>query len=351
MRIYKKTVLLCMLSFSLYACQNTTSTTPKIVKPSVEPSFSLPTLPNDLVPPIKAPIILTTPSPSSKPLALPSSSASPSINNNSSGTIGTTSDIKDLATFNGKVYDKNGFPLNDIKVSAKSIDPNVKWEGQEQLTQSGSYVFRNAPVGVKLEILAKKQNWTTRTRIEVLKSNLTGDPQANIFDFGKGGDNTDPNNFYYLQDEPEVMLLKINGIVANYNPNQDKKSDLAPENYSADIRGISASNVLIELNFSEAVIRDDVENYFRIRSQKINDKYYTINKNNYSIKFDWSFDDKSVLIRLKDILLNSSGSDEYKYSLDFTSSFRDSQNLKAISGNYFKFSGTKSSDFYVFSAK
>ena len=43
-----------------------------------------------------------------------------------------------------------------------------------------------------------------------LKSNLTGDPKANVFDFGSGNgaNGTDPNNLYSIQDEPEVTMLK-----------------------------------------------------------------------------------------------------------------------------------------------
>ncbi|MFN8672509.1 MAG: Ig-like domain-containing protein [Candidatus Sericytochromatia bacterium] len=111
------------------------------------------------------------------------------------GATGVTSDIRELATFNGRVYDTSGVPVDGATVTAKSVDPsviwsdnpcypNINWVGEAQQTQSGAYVFRNAPVGVRLEITVKKDGWTTRTRTEVLKSNLQGDPNVNVFEFG-----------------------------------------------------------------------------------------------------------------------------------------------------------------------
>ncbi|MEK7432740.1 MAG: carboxypeptidase-like regulatory domain-containing protein [Cyanobacteriota bacterium] len=110
-------------------------------------------------------------------------------------------DVKEKATFNGKVFDSFGTPVDDAIMTAKSINPCVVWQAESQQTQSGAYVFRNAPVGVKIEITVKKDGFTTKTRREVLKSNLIGDPRANVFDFGSGNgaNGTDPNNLYAIQ--------------------------------------------------------------------------------------------------------------------------------------------------------
>jgi len=110
-------------------------------------------------------------------------------------------DVKEKATFNGKVFDKFGTPVDNATITAKSIHPCVVWQGESQETQSGAYVFRSAPVGVKIEITVKKNGFTTVTRTEVLKSNLSGDPKTNVFDFGSGNgvNGTDPNNLYAMQ--------------------------------------------------------------------------------------------------------------------------------------------------------
>jgi cytoskeletal protein RodZ len=116
-------------------------------------------------------------------------------------TTGTTSDIKEKATFNGTIYDTNDVPVDGAKVTATSIDPSVTWKGEDQITAGGSYVFRNAPVGVRVLITVSKDGWTTRTQTQVLKSNLTGNPDANKFDFSDKD---------AIQDEPEVTGIKIN---------------------------------------------------------------------------------------------------------------------------------------------
>jgi hypothetical protein len=101
---------------------------------------------------------------------------------NPTSITGSTSDIKEGATFNGKIVDRKGNPAVGAKVYAKAIDPGVTWSSEEQVSSNGSYVFRNAPLGARLEITVE-QNGIKRTRTEVLKSNLTGDPTANKFDF------------------------------------------------------------------------------------------------------------------------------------------------------------------------
>ena len=113
----------------------------------------------------------------------------------------TDPEINVKATFTGKVFDSLGRPVDNAIITAKSIHPCVVWQGEAQQTQSGSYVFRNAPVGVKIEIIVRKDGLTTRVRTEILKPNLMGDPNVNKFDFGRGNEinGTDPNNLYAMQ--------------------------------------------------------------------------------------------------------------------------------------------------------
>lgn len=125
-----------------------------------------------------------------------------------SGYTGTTSDIKERATFNGRAFDKNGNPLEGAIVTAKSVDVGVSWVGEATQTSGGAYVFRNAPVGARIEVTITKDGFS-KTRSEVLKSNLNVDPTANTFDFGFNGTtgSTDPNNFYVLPDGNDSRLL------------------------------------------------------------------------------------------------------------------------------------------------
>ena len=148
-----------------------------------------------------APSVAPTTATSSATTA-PTAAATATITTNPSGDFGTTKDVSERATFNGKVYDPNGVPVDGATVNAKSVDAGVNWTGESQVTVGGAYVFRNAPVGARIAITVTKEGWTTRSRSEVLKSNLQGDPTANVFDF---------STIYAIQDEPEVTMLKING--------------------------------------------------------------------------------------------------------------------------------------------
>ena len=277
---------------------------------------------------------------------------------NPQDTTGTTSDIKERATFNGKVFDTSGVPVDDATVTAKSIDPAVAWTGEPQKTQSGAYVFRNAPTCARLEITAKKDGWTSRTRIEMLKSNLTGDPKANVFDFGNGNgtSGTDILNLYSIQDEPEVISLKINGQIvtdsdgaSTMNPNPRKPDALKP-----NLTGISSDSLTVEMIFSEPVRRDDIENYFRIASQAnigLRNTNFTIDRNLISNGFTWSADDTSVTFKTSKAVLSNKSGDEAKYLLDFTNAFRDKTDKASKVNRYFRFTPTKINDFAVFSVK
>ncbi|MEK7434482.1 MAG: Ig-like domain-containing protein [Cyanobacteriota bacterium] len=283
--------------------------------------------------------------------------SSPAIYN-PQDTTGSISDFSEKSTFNGKVFDTSGVPVDDATVTAKSIDPCVAWTGEPQKTQSGAYVFRNAPPNAKIEITAKKDGWTSRTRIEMLKLNLTGDPKANVFDFGSGNGptGTDPLNLYAIQDEPEVISLKINGKIvtdsdgaSTMNPNPRKPDGLIP-----NVTGISSDSLTAEIIFSEPVRRDDVENYFRVTSQaNFNNRKtnFTIDRNLSSVSFAWGADDTSVTVKTSKAILANKTGDEAKYMVDFTAAFRDKTDKASKFNRYFRFTPTKINDFAVFSVK
>ncbi|MFN8672507.1 MAG: Ig-like domain-containing protein [Candidatus Sericytochromatia bacterium] len=259
-------------------------------------------------------------------------------------------------TFNGKVYDTAGVPVDGATVTAKSVDPTIKWVGEAQQTQSGSYIFRNAPV-TTIEISVKKDGWTTRTRIVNTRSSLPNYLNTNVFEFGNGPAGTDPNNLYAIQDEPEVTSLKINGKIATDSDTGSTSvpNPRIPETVpGANLTGISSDSLTIEMTFSEPVRRDDVENYFKVLSTKTFDtrkSSFTIDRNLSAVSFVWSADDTAVTVKTsKPILANKNG-EEARYMVDFTQAFRDKTDKPSKEKRTFRFSASKINDFHVFSVK
>ncbi|MFN4151438.1 MAG: hypothetical protein ACK4IX_10880, partial [Candidatus Sericytochromatia bacterium] len=174
------------LALTLVSCQNNTTIA---VKPSAPTTTATPevkkelnkqfgTLAEDVLSnsflvndPNAIPSVQPTITPSTDPSASPSTSVS----------AGPTTDISSLVTLNGTIYDNNGIPLDGVKVSAVSLEPNISWS-VEDTTVGGVYLFRNAPVGARIEIIASKGN-SIRKRVEALKSNLNGNPGLNKIDF------------------------------------------------------------------------------------------------------------------------------------------------------------------------
>jgi len=302
-----------------------------------------------------------TPATTATPVATTSATATPSTPTNStlpSGQTGATSDVKERATFNGKVYDPNNVPVEGARVTARSIDPGVDWVGEEQVTIGGAYVFRNAPVGSRIAITVTKDGWTTRDRAEVLKSNLQGDPTANVFNF---------SDIYAIQDEPEITALKVNGrqvlgstsgasflngvaTPAKYTG----VAQLTTSTYNPSLTGVANNTLEVEMTFSEPVRRDDVENYFRVSSQVFtnkNNKTFSIDQNLAGVGFTWANDDKSVVFKTNKAILANKDGDEARYAVEFTQAFRDKTDKAAKSQRYFRFSPSQINDFAVFSVK
>lgn len=150
--------------------------------PSAQPSSQPSTDPNDPT---------ETPAPSSVPSTGPSDVS-----------------VGEKTTFNGKVYDDTNAPLDGVTVKVKSLSSSVTYE-ETTTTAGGSYAFNNAPAGIQLEMIASKEGFTTRKRVEVLKSNKDGNPDANRYDFGTNGPATTTFGveFNGLSDKPEVMSV------------------------------------------------------------------------------------------------------------------------------------------------
>jgi hypothetical protein len=317
-------------SLSLLAgCPAPTTTEPSAsasssVSPSVNPSASV-------VPTASAtaPVASASVTPTSSSSTTPTSSASSPTTNSSTNptdTTGVTTDIKEKATFNGTIYDTNDVPVDGAKVTATSIDPAVTWKGEDQITAGGSYVFRNAPVGVRVLIVVSKDGWTTRTQTQVLKSNLTGNPASNKFDFsGKDA----------IQDEPEVTAIKINdkavtgagkvldGSMFTLEMIDMGESEQRPaSNTSANLSAVDSSNLKFEFGFSEAVDKEDFENAIAVysktfeREDAATNMFATnIDSGLNDITFDWASDRKSVTVKTNKPVLAEKTGDEARYNL------------------------------------
>ena len=362
--LLSRTVALAMTaSLTVLAGCPTPATTPSespapSTAASVEPSVA-PTTAASVAPTV-APTAAT-----SGATAAPTAAATATITTNPSGDFGTTKDVSERATFNGKVYDPNGVPVDGATVNAKSVDAGVNWTGESQVTVGGAYVFRNAPVGARIAITVTKEGWTTRSRSEVLKSNLQGDPTANVFDF---------STIYAIQDEPEVTMLKINGRQVNGSSNGDVFTSAAnaPKNSKptpgqldngaqitnvgnvASLTGVNSNTLEVEMTFSEPVKVDDVRNYFRVTSQSGFDNRstsFSVDANYSGVEFVVSADEKTITFKTSKAILANKGGDEARYLVDFSQAFRDKTDKAAIDRRYFRFSPSQINDFSVFSVK
>jgi hypothetical protein len=214
------------------------------VDPSASPSAAPTATPS------AAPSAEATASPSAEPTAVPSVEATPTpaptADPGASATPtplpSATSDISviETTTFNGKVYDDTNAPLDGVTIKARSLNSSVPFE-VTTTTAGGTYSFNNAPSGVQIEIVATRSGFTTRRRVEVLKSNKQGDPNANKYDFGTDGSDGSGSAANALSDKPEVVSV---------TPGRNAS-------------GIDAKTTFV-LNFSEPMDRNSVEDAFSV---------------------------------------------------------------------------------------
>lgn len=153
------------------------------------------------------PVIAASGEPTSAPSAAPSTPATSASTDPGQGgataapSMTPSSSPLSATTIRGKVYDENDAAVSGAKVSVKSLNPSNPFESTVDVV-AGSYVVNDVPAGVQLQIVATKDKWTSRTRVETLLP-LTS-AQANIVNFG-GTDNADAEGgAYFLSKYPEV---------------------------------------------------------------------------------------------------------------------------------------------------
>jgi hypothetical protein len=115
--------------------------------------------------------------------------------------------VGDRTTFNGKIFDENHAPLDGVTVKAVSMSTAVPYQA-ETFSTAGTYAFNRVPAGTQIQISIHKPGFSTRQRIEVLKSNNEGDPNANRYDFGNDGvDKQFSADALALSEKPEVIKV------------------------------------------------------------------------------------------------------------------------------------------------
>lgn len=233
----KNKVLLVIMTMLTLSCTIDSSNNTTKVTESVKPSAS------NLV--TTSPSIST--STSVAPTVTPITSATPVIQVSSS-IAPITTDIKSDATVNGYLYDDSGTPMNDATVSIRSLENAYTFSGDTK-TIKGSYVFRNVPVGVKLEIKASNgTDWSERVITYVAKSNSIGDSSANVVNFGDefpAEDTINKLNYNFLTQAPEIVKVEPtrNSVLKN-------------------------TAIKIKFTFSKPVKKSVVEQYFILRYLK-----------------------------------------------------------------------------------
>lgn len=241
----KKVYLLACTLGIIGAC-SPANTTPGVSNPQASGlAASVTENPAQVKPsPVASPVTAegSIPEASSSPPDMPSSIASPEISSGPSVTLQDIS-VAESTTFNGKVFDDGNAPLDGVKVSVKSLNTEVSYRS-ETMSVGGAYAFNNAPAGIQLEITAEKEGYTTRRRVEVLKSNKEGAPNANRYDFGTDGTGTAFGVLYSaLSDKPEVTQVMPDRNASAVTPNTS-----------------------FTLTFSEPMDRKTVEDNFEIRA-------------------------------------------------------------------------------------
>lgn len=217
-----KTVLMSTVSLAVLAGCNTTPN--PVVNPTPTPQQSVIPSSNPSTTPSINPSTNPSTNPSGNPSSNPSVTPSSTPSTNPSSSIAPSQPPKDTATvedttLNGKVYDDSNAPLDGVSVRVRSLNASIPYD-VVSVTAGGAYALNKAPAGVQLEITASKPGYATRRRVEVLKSNKNGDPNANRYDFGTDGSASTQFGVQYnsLSDKPEVMMATPGRNASNIDP-------------------------------------------------------------------------------------------------------------------------------------
>jgi len=357
----KKRIISSSIAMALTASVAMLSGCPSpTTNPSPKASPSSTESPTGTASPTASPSSTESPTGTASPIASPSSTGSPTGTPTPSvvaptSPTGTTPDIASKTTVDGKVFDKKGFPVDGATVTLTLLDPGVKFDdGSTSLstkTVQGSYVFRSVPVGTRIEIKASKEGWTTKTRVESVKSNLQGDTNVNKFNFGSEGTTSSSSSPYALQDEPQVELVKVNGIALDkFGSTYTNTNDRPTESTSAAVVNLKPE-LTFELMFTEPVKQSSVQNAFKVDSEELTSRLpvgcskFTLTESAFN--WTWSSDNKSVTIKSKKPLLQQKSGNQMRYKVYFDKAFEDTQGVSAEKNSYFKFGTNVEKDYFT----
>ena len=188
------------------------------------------------------PVVTVSTSATTEPSIQPSNIPSPSEQSSVTPSI---ANISYSGIIKGKIVDERGMTVSDAKVKISSQNANVPYE-KEQTAFSGSYIFTDAPVGIKTEITVTKTGYTSRRNKIVYIASFG---KNDVFTMNFGLDDTGkPDPTTSISDKPEVVSI-------------------TPADGATDVDPRAA----IKIRFSEPVDKMSVENNFIIRN-----KNYTI---------------------------------------------------------------------------
>ncbi len=254
--------------------------------------------------------------------------------NKNTGTTNTNSVQTNYtkASLSGAVFDLHGNMVENVQVKASSLDKVIRWSSTQN-SVNGSFAFKDAPLGVILEIIATKSGWTERKKTEVLKSNNT---EINF------------QEALAIQNEPEISEIsfnsqKISGPGANIEFFDQSQP---PEIIS--FTGVNlgkVNNVQIALVFSESMNKETVEKNLQLVSQKLSTgNSVTINPVS---GFSWSNNDTKLSFPVN---LQLDGVKRIIYRLQFKNNFADKDGLISLKDKSFAFiNSARFSDYVAFS--
>ena len=177
------------------------------------------------------PIVMPSPSPT--PTSAPTPSWTP------------TEDVWDMPrpSCNGFVFDDKNLPLKGVTITARSLNSSIDYQVSTTTSADGSYIFNNVPSGIQVEFIASFKGYTSRRRVEVVKSNSQGDRETNRYDFGTAGEKLPKYgvDFNALSDKPEVIQVMPGRNASGIEP-----------------------NTALVLTFSEPMDRNSVVRNFRV---------------------------------------------------------------------------------------
>jgi hypothetical protein len=160
------------------------------------------------------------------------------------------------ALLRGTVYDVEGKTVEKATVRVRSLDASRPFEATVETT-AGKYVIPSVPVDTQIEISATRADWTTRTRIEALRSEVSGVTNRNVVNFGGIYDDVDPIGMaYFISDYPEIERVEpLNEATSQPNNRMSFKLVLSEPLDAVNQRRLSSAFMIVP-NDEEALTED-----------------------------------------------------------------------------------------------